>query len=283
MSSPRSISSTIWRAAARTRRRHGFLPDAFYVPDGNGFVATEHTCGPWSATLQHGGPPAALLTREIERSFREHGELQLVRMTAEFLRPIPIAKVVVRRSDIRVGKRAARATASLECDGQETCRISFLAVRPTEGADPPPQAKRELPPPEASDPFQMPIWRWDRGYHTAMEIRIACGTFGDGALAAWMRMRIPLLPDEEPSAAQRIMTAVDSTHGLSLWLQPVPRSFINPDLTVHLHRDLRGEWLLLDSRTTPSERGIGLAEAALRDRDGDIGRSLQSLIRERHK
>jgi len=29
----------------------------FFVPDGDGFVATVSTRGPWSPTHQHGGPP----------------------------------------------------------------------------------------------------------------------------------------------------------------------------------------------------------------------------------
>jgi hypothetical protein len=39
---------------------------AFYVPlDENRFRATGATVGPWSADLQHGGPPAALLGRML--------------------------------------------------------------------------------------------------------------------------------------------------------------------------------------------------------------------------
>ena len=39
----------------------------FYVPDGDGrFVSTRSTAGPWGPDSQHGGPPAALLTRAIE-------------------------------------------------------------------------------------------------------------------------------------------------------------------------------------------------------------------------
>jgi len=45
------------------------MADAFFMPteDPRRFVGTRHTSGPWDAASQHGGPPAALLAREIER------------------------------------------------------------------------------------------------------------------------------------------------------------------------------------------------------------------------
>jgi acyl-CoA thioesterase len=62
--------------------------------------------------------------------------------------------------------------------------------------------------------------------------------------------------------------------------QILPRShtFINPDLTIYLHRYPRGEWVCIDAVTRVESNGIGLAESRLLDRDGTIGRSLQSLI-----
>ena len=53
--------------------------------------------------------------------------------------------------------------------------------------------------------------------------------------------------------------------------------FINPDLTVYLHRMPRGEWVCLDARTTVEPHGVGLAESVLSDVEGLIGRGLQSL------
>jgi hypothetical protein len=43
-------------------RRH---PAPFFVPDGEAFVTTESTRGPWSRQHQHGSPPAALLARAM--------------------------------------------------------------------------------------------------------------------------------------------------------------------------------------------------------------------------
>jgi hypothetical protein len=43
------------------------LPQALFVVDGARFVPTVLCRGPWSADAQHGGPPAALLARAVER------------------------------------------------------------------------------------------------------------------------------------------------------------------------------------------------------------------------
>jgi len=52
---------------------------------------------------------------------------------------------------------------------------------------------------------------------------------------------------------------------------------VNSDLTINLLRQPRGEWICLDARTHLGPRGCGLAESALYDLDGLIGRATQSL------
>ena len=55
-------------------------------------------------------------------------------------------------------------------------------------------------------------------------------------------------------------------------------TFINPDLTVHLLRPAVGPWVCLDARSMLGTDGIGVAESALFDTHGRIGRSVQSVI-----
>ncbi len=43
------------------------MAEAFYEPEGDSYVATELTRGPWDPGSQHAGPPAALIGRELER------------------------------------------------------------------------------------------------------------------------------------------------------------------------------------------------------------------------
>ena len=54
-------------------------------------------------------------------------------------------------------------------------------------------------------------------------------------------------------------------------------SFVNSDLTINLLRRPAGEWICLDARTQFGPDGGGLAESALYDTTGLIGRATQSL------
>jgi hypothetical protein len=116
-----------------------------------------------------------------------------------------------------------------------------------------------------------------------MEYRFVRGGFTElGPATVWMRMRHPLVEDEEPSPLQRLLTAADSGNGVSATLDLARYLFINVDLSVHLHRLPEGEWVCLDAITVPQPNGLGLADTALHDRTGPLGRALQTLlVRER--
>ncbi len=86
-------------------------------------------------------------------------------------------------------------------------------------------------------------------------------------------MRQPLVAGEEPSPLQRVLVAADSGNGVSATLDWGRYLFINVDLTVHLHRPLDGEWVCLDAITIPEPGGAGIADTALYDGRGPIGRA----------
>jgi len=166
-------------------------------------------------------------------------------------------------------------------DGRELCRATGVAIRraATELALPPielPSLPHPLP--DACTPWTFPFFTEPVAYHHAMELRFARGDFGHGPAAAWMRMRGPLVEGERPSPLVRVMCAADSGNGIGLVLDTAKYTFLNPDLTVYLSRPLEGEWICLDSRTTPWPSGIGLVETALWDDRGPLGRALQSLV-----
>jgi acyl-CoA thioesterase len=54
--------------------------------------------------------------------------------------------------------------------------------------------------------------------------------------------------------------------------------FMNPDLTIHLHRHPAGEWVCLRARSDVEAVGIGLAQSELYDEHGRLGHALQSLF-----
>ena len=136
-----------------------------------------------------------------------------------------------------------------------------------------------LPLPEQAEPFQFPFFRSPVGYHTAVESRLARGVLGSGRAAVWMRQRVPLISEETPSPAQRILMMADSGSGVGATLDPVRFvPYINADLNVSLHRLPDGEWMGLDAVTTLEPHGIGLTRTGLYDVRGPIGQGLQALV-----
>jgi Thioesterase-like superfamily len=262
------------------------VAETFFEPDGDRYVATELTRGPWDPEAQHAGPPAALLGREIERlgGGRIGGEdglpAQVGRITYEVLRSVPIGPVSVEARVTRPGRRVEMVEGSLTgAEGEELVRARGWRLR-TEDVELDAVGTPDPPPgPDQGDPGEFFHTGYDVGYHTAMEYRFIEGAFMEaGPAVVWMRMGVPLLPGEEPTPLQRVLAAADSGNGVSAALDWRRYLFINVDLSVHLHRMPVGEWVCLDAATLPERNGLGLADTALYDTEGRIGRGLQTLL-----
>jgi hypothetical protein len=115
------------------------------------------------------------------------------------------------------------------------------------------------------------------GYGHFVEYRLAAGSFFKGPCAAWFRMNHPLVKGEAPSGYQRVAVAGDSGNGISASLDFKKYVFINCDLTINLLRRPEREWICLEARSLFGGNGCGLAESALYDERGLIGRATQSL------
>jgi hypothetical protein len=263
------------------------VPDSFYEPDGDGYIATEATRGPWDPDAQHAGPPAALIGREIEMlgggriDDGDGAPAQVGRITYEILRPVPIGRLRVHAEVVRPGRRVEMVQASLTADdGKALVRAQGWRLRTEEVSF---EAPSELPEPprgpDRAEPGTFPDIGYDVGYHTAMDYRFIEGAFIEpGPATVWMRMGIPLIPGEEPTPLQRVLAAADSGNGVSAALDWNEYLFINVDLTVHLHRMPEGEWVCLDAVTLPEPNGIGMADTRLLDEHGSIGRAAQTLL-----
>jgi hypothetical protein len=257
------------------------VAESFYERDGDRFLATELTRGPWDPGAQHAGPPAALLGRAVEL-LEDAAEFQVGRITFEILRSVPIAAVRASAEVVRPGRRVQLVEATLAGeDGEPLMRASAWRIR-TASVDLPPEALAAADPPpgpeQGSEVEFFPTGQ-DAGYHTAMECRFVEGGFLEpGPAIVWMRMRRPLVAGEEPSPLQRTLVAADVGNGVSATLDYRRYLFINVDLTVHLERMPEGEWICVDAVTLPQPNGVGTAESVLSDGRGRIGRALQTLL-----
>jgi hypothetical protein len=258
------------------------MSDAFYSVLGpDRFQATELTRGPWDPGLQHAGPPAALLGRAVERH-GDRGDLQVARVTFEIMRPLPIAELRVATRLLRGGRSVELVEATLLAGEAEVMRATALRVRTADldlpaGLVPGPR----LPGPDAGRSMPFFPTGQEVGYHTAMDVRFVAGSFLEpGPATVWMRMRHPLVPGEAPSPLCRVLVAADSGNGVSAALDYRRWRFINPDLTVYLMRLPAGDWVALEAATTATA-GVGLADTALHDEQGPVGRAAQALFIDR--
>jgi len=256
--------------------------DAAYVDLGDGvFRATALTGGPWSPDHQHAGPPSALIARAIERAGANEGFTHLGRLTVNLMRPAPIGECRVEIAADYVGRNAGHYSGRFIAGGKEAARFTALAQR--EDGLPIPKGTPGHPPPAAPKPPETcPVVTMhfaDRpfGYADLVENRLAAGHFFKGPCAAWFRMNHPLIKGERPSPYQRVAVAADSGNGISAALDFGKYVFINCDLTINLFRRPEGEWVCLEARSFFGGNGCGLAESALYDERGLIGRATQSL------
>jgi hypothetical protein len=261
------------------------MTPAVFIPDGDRFVPTDLARGPWNREAQHGGAPSALLARSVER-YADGERMLVTRLTIELLRPVPIEPLRVRERMLRPGRKVQLIEASLHAGDVEVARCTALRIR---------RSHLDLPP-------ELAVWPAPAGpnvgrsggpsrfgdaeaaYHShAVEHRFVAGGFDQaGPATDWIRLRVPLVADEQTSPLCRVAAAADFGNGVSWVLNPAAGYlFINPDLTIHLHRYPAGEWVCLDAVTFVQPEGIGMAESRIYDEQGPIGRAVQSLLLER--
>jgi Thioesterase-like superfamily len=249
---------------------------AFYEPLGGGgrFRATEHSRGPWNPAHQHAGPPAALLGRALERCEPRDG-MVLARLTYEILKPIPVAELEV-RTRVRPGRSVELLEGELRAGGEAVVTVRAWRILATEA----PAAGDEPPlPPLPDEPTPLPAAFADFGYGHAVELRFAAGGWDvPGPATVWSRLRVALVEGEEPTGLQRLLAVADSGNGVSGVLPLHEWLYINPELTVHLRRAPRGEWICLDAETSITHGGVGLARSTLSDEAGVVALGAQSLL-----
>jgi Thioesterase-like superfamily len=274
------------------------MSESVFLADGERFIPTEQARGPWDPDALHGGAPAALMTAAFER-MQPGAELPIARLGFELLRPIPFEPLSISTRIVRPGRRVQELEGELRAgdgsgDGELICRASALRVQPVpsdlaeaEAGNGPALgvaardgALAPMPGPEAARPRRFTL---DGGDETsfagsAMEMRWLNDPWALGPGRVWMRMRLPLAPGQPATALARLAATADFGNGVSAALPFERFLFINADLTIHLRRPPRGEWIGLDARTLLHPGGMGLTESALHDVDGPVGYAFQTLV-----
>jgi hypothetical protein len=257
--------------------------------DGGRFVASPLARGPWDPRACHGGAPAGLLAAAVDRA-PAPVPMQGVRLTFDLVRPVPVG--VPLHLDVEVVREGRRiqladATLTVAADGTELVRCRALRIR-TAQLDLP-DDRPAVAAPLAATPEALPrlagIPGLDGdGFWTAVDVRLVSGRLGDpGAGQGWFRVVAPLTDADSPDVPSltplaRVAATGDFGNGIGAPLPMGPFRYVNPDLTVNVHRLPVDEWVSLEARSVADPSGAGLTTGTLGDRQGVLGSCLQSLF-----
>lgn len=253
-----------------------------FEPDGDRWVPQPIARGPWADDALHGGPPAALLGRAITRHEPGDDPHFLARITFEIMRPVPTRPLSVKVNTVRPGRRVQVVDALLLDGDTEVMSARALRLQRTSldlGPDDVPVPAWTPPPAPAECRSKFRLQGAWQTFGDAMEIRLVHGQpfLELGPALCWFRLRVPMFAGEENTPLTRVLAAADFPNGISNVVPHDRFVYINPDLTVSLHRLPVGEWVAVDAVTRLGD-GHGTATAALADQDGPLGTAIQSLL-----
>ena len=256
----------------------------FTTTDNHHFLPTEHTRGPWSTDHCHAGPPTALAARGMEAVLPDQ---RLTRLTIVLRKPVPMTGFTVNAAIEHQGRTVSQANCQLiDANGNLLATATGLFVTrsdtsmPTAGGIDPTMA---TPTASKVGPFPIqPLHSLPSFAGSAVETRYPPGEDGTpGPTRTWLKT-VPLLPGETPSPFQTVCPMADCTNAMGRNAEPGHISFVNADLTILLHRDPVDDWIGSHSVGYWENHGAGMADAQLYDRQGSIGRALQTVILKRH-
>lgn len=253
--------------------------------DGLRMLPTELTGGPWNPAHQHGGPVAGLLTRALDR-LESPVPMRLARVTVEMFRGVPLTPLRIETDTLRSGRRIQSVEARLFDDSTLVARASGLRIRCDDSASElftPAALDPQLGHPEEGVPWPRREMTFDMnpGFSRAVDIEsempIACGV----PASCWARLRCRFMEDEETSPVVRLVTLVDFASGTGNAMDYEKYTSINPDLSIHILREPRSDWIGLRGVTLRAEDGIGQSASIIYDLEGPIGRVQASLLLDR--
>ncbi len=256
------------------------MTESFFTTEDNiWFQPTSHTRGPWHEDHCHAGPPTALLARAVEQL---NPDQQLVRITVNLIRPIPYIGFSIAAELTRKGRIVTTSAATLtDSDGKICATAVALQMTPQPNQTLPSHAVAYGKHSDAAvGDFPIRKTLHDKPAFNGSGVTVKYPQGQDpepGPTIAWMKT-VPLLDDETPSAFQRICPLADCGNAFSRNAEPGEFNFMNPDLTILLHREPLGEWLGTNATGYWEDSGIGMADAQLFDENGSVGRALQTLL-----
>lgn len=253
------------------------MTESFFHRDGDWLVGNDAARGPWSEDACHAGPVTAVLAAASEALI---GDKQLVRLTANFVRPVPIVGFRLETQIARAGRTSAIVQVVLLDRDSRQCASTeclFLTTTPNDL----PTTTIRGPSFEESVPGRFPVTKTlhDKKFiGQFIEIRYPPGEdSAPGQTTLWMRTP-PIVDGERTSAFQSLCPLADCGNGISRNVEIDVASCVNADLTVSVFRLPKSDWIASQATSFWQADGIGMSHAMLFDTEGAIGTALQSLV-----
>jgi hypothetical protein len=259
--------------------------ESLYHRDGEWYVPSLLTTGPWRPDAMHGGAPSALVGALVTAAVAE-GE-QVARVQIDLERPVPLEPLIglVRKRQVSRRVSHLKIELSTEATGRAVSARALLTRRESIAT-----VDQEWSPPQAPDHFA-PM-EWGRLYSSAgpifvrdaVEHRIVRGGYGvPVSSAAWLRLKVPVIDGTDSCGLSQLLAVGDfgsplsQTNSLGSGL-----ALINLDVNATVFRQPIGPWFLLDSTGHVGPEGIGLAVTDVSDLSGPVGVITQSQVVKRY-
>ncbi len=252
--------------------------EPFFERTGAHYSVNRSGTGPWDPKSVHGRIVIGLLAHEIET---RHGGNGLIpaRLTVDMYRLPGFAPVEVATRAVREGKRIKVIDAEFFSGGTSMARATCQLLRRTSS----PEGTVWTPPNwnvPAPDAIRPPADRLSAlgGMWEIRPITGAMGTIGTRRL--WMREVRELIGGYALTPFVRAALASDFASPFAN-AGDKGLAYINSDVTLYLHREMKGEWIGFEVANHQATDGIAIGQCFVYDIDGPIGAASVAALAQR--
>lgn len=247
---------------------------ALFVRDGDDtFVATKLTQGGWDPGAANGGTVLALVGQWLD-AVPSLVPMIVSRFTADLVRPVPIGRrLQLSHTVVREGKKIQVVELLLTVDGVEHVRASALRLRDADLSGQPdvPPSTTDSRPADVLTPIEESPRLGDPdtvGFLNAVDLRKA-PTADGRSFGYWVKLDAAVVEGEPVLPTARLTFGFDFGNLVGVTWQSTAVTMINPDVSAHVLRPPRGEWLAIvgDTRFNPA-MGRGITDSQLSDLEG---------------
>lgn len=247
--------------------------------EGDIWQAAPQAQGPFGG--MHGGAVAALSIGEMEAMAAEKGWGALVSANLYLLRPLPLDGIASRMTPVREGGRIAVIENELWAGGKLQAKASACFQQPLSIEGLPGTPERQVFEPETFPAWERPAFfkasNTNQGFLDLVDIRDT--QHEDGMRAKWFRLKRGFHSAPTPFSAAMAVADVSTLFTVTdAGAKPNAGGWPNADLSFHLARQPKGEWIGVAQRGAWHGDGRGMTESEIFDAYGRIGRSCQSVV-----